>query len=64
MKELLEELRVGVEMVEVEKAVSGSEENGRAAGLVNGRAAGLVEVEAAVGLEVEVRAVVRKVVVV
>ena len=56
MKELLEELRVGVEMVEVEKAVSGSEENGRAAGLV--------EVEAAVGLEVEVRAVVRKVVVV
>ena len=56
VKELLEELRVGVEMVEVEKAVSGSEENGRAAGLV--------EVEAAVGLEVEVRAVVRKVVVV
>ena len=56
VKELLEELRVGVEMVEVEKAVRGSEENGRAAGLV--------EVEAAVGLEVEVRAVVRKVVVV
>ena len=43
-------------MVEVEKAVRGSEEKQRAAGLV--------EVETVVGLEVEVRAVVGNVVVV
>ena len=56
VKEMVVKVMVGLEMKVVEKAAGGSGEKQRVAGLV--------EVETVAGFEVEVRAVVRKVVVV